>query len=124
MLNASVAAWFEIPTVDLNRAQAFYEHILGMPLKREPMGESELAVFPYSGTTQVGGALISHDDCLPTVRGSIVYLSVENLEPVLQRALERGGDTLVPRTAIPGDMGYFAQFRDTEGNRVGLWSAI
>jgi uncharacterized protein len=28
----------------------------------------------------------------------------------------------VPRTALPGDMGFFAQFLDSEGNRVGLWS--
>ena len=54
----------------------------------------------------------------------MVYLSVEDLRPVLQRAQEHGGDTLVPCTALPGDMGYFAQFRDTEGNRVGLWSAV
>lgn len=123
MLNPTVPAWFEIPTVDLDRAQAFYEHILGVALKREPMGESELAVFPYGGRPHVSGALIRHAECSPAVQGSIVYLSVEDLRPVLQRALAHGGDTLVPCTALPGDMGYFAQFRDTEGNRVGLWSA-
>ncbi|HSX60870.1 MAG TPA: VOC family protein [Tahibacter sp.] len=124
MLNPTVPAWFEIPTVDLDRAQSFYERILGVPLRREPMGETELAVFPYGGRPHVSGALIRHEECRPAIQGSVVYLSVDNLEPVLQRVLELGGDTIVPRTEIPGDMGYFAQFRDTEGNRVGLWSAI
>jgi uncharacterized protein len=124
MLNPTVPAWFEIPTVDIDRAQTFYERILGVPLKREPMGETELAVFPYGGRPHVSGALIRHAECHPAVQGSVVYLSVDNLEPVLQRVEQHGGDTIVPRTEIPGDMGFFAQFRDTEGNRVGLWSAV
>ena len=124
MLNPTVPAWFEIPTVDIDRAQTFYERILGVPLKREPMGETELAVFPYGGRPHVSGALIRHAECSPAIQGSVVYLSVDNLEPVLRRVQEHGGDTIVPRTEIPGDMGFFAQFRDTEGNRVGLWSAV
>ena len=124
MLNPTVPAWFEIPTVDIDRAQTFYERILGVPLKREPMGETELAVFPYGGRPHVSGALIRHAECSPAIQGSVVYLSVDNLEPVLRRVQEHGGDTIVPRTQIPGDMGFFAQFRDTEGNRVGLWSAV
>ena len=124
MLNPNVPAWFEIPTTDLDRAQSFYEGILGVSLKREPMGEVELAVFPYGGKPHVSGALISHPECQPAIQGSIVYLSVDDLTPVLQRAAARGGDTIVPRTALPGDMGCFAQFRDSEGNRVGLWSPV
>lgn len=123
MLNPTVPAWFEIPTEDLDRAQAFYEHMLGVPLRREPMGEVELAVFPYGGKPHVSGALIRHAECHPTVQGSTIYLSVENLIPVLERAQTHGGDVLVPRTELPGDMGFFAQLRDTEGNRIGLWSA-
>lgn len=124
MLNPTVPAWFEIPTVDLDRAQAFYETILATPLRREPMGETELAVFPSGGKAHVSGALIRHSECQPAVQGSVVYLSVDDLAPVLDRVVSHGGDTLVPRTALPGDMGYFAQFRDCEGNRVGLWSAV
>jgi hypothetical protein len=29
---------------------------------------------------------------------------------------------LVPRTALPDEIGFFAQIRDSEGNRVGLFS--
>ncbi len=42
-------AWFEIPTTQLDRAQTFYEAVLGQPLRRENMGPSEGAVFPYDG---------------------------------------------------------------------------
>ena len=122
MLNPNVPAWFEIPAEDLDRAQRFYETILAQPLKRENFGGTEIAVFPRGDKPNATGALIRHDDCLPSVQGSIVYLSVDDLQPVLERAQAHGGDTLVARTPLPPGMGFFAQLRDSEGNRVGLWS--
>ncbi|MET0225807.1 MAG: VOC family protein [Dokdonella sp.] len=124
MLNPNVPAWFEIPTSDLDRAQQFYEHVLAVQLKREDVGDGTLAVFPYGGTPNASGALIAMEDCEPSVQGSVVYLSVADLAPALERVNTKGGDTLVPRTALPQGMGYFAQFRDCEGNRVGLWSPV
>lgn len=38
-------AWFENLTTQLDRAQAFYEALLGQPMQREAMGPSEGAVF-------------------------------------------------------------------------------
>jgi predicted enzyme related to lactoylglutathione lyase len=124
MLNPNVPAWFEIPTSDLDRAQQFYEHVLAVQLKREDFGGGMLAVFPYGGKPNASGALIAMEDCRPSVQGSVVYLSVADLAPALERANGKGGDTIVPRTALPEGMGYFAQFRDCEGNRVGLWSPV
>ena len=44
MLNPNVPAWFEIPANRLDRAQKFYETILGVQLKRaEAAGDSETA---------------------------------------------------------------------------------
>lgn len=122
MLNPNVPAWFEIPTADLDRAQAFYETVLGVSLSRKDLGGGAAAVFPHGGSPNAGGALIAQEDCEPHVQGSVVYLSVADLVPVLDRANRHGGDTIVPRTALPNGMGWFAQFRDCEGNRVGLWS--
>lgn len=123
MLNPNVPAWFEISTSDLDRAQRFYEAVLDVKLIREEMGGGEMAVFPYGGKPNTSGALIRTEDSEPSVQGCVVYLSVADLRPVLERAVARGGDVIVPCTALPGDMGYFAQFIDSEGNRVGLWSA-
>jgi uncharacterized protein len=122
MLNPNVPAWFEIPADDLDRAQRFYETILGQALERERFGDSDIAVFPGGAKPNASGALIRMEDCRPSVQGSIVYLSVDDLAPVLERAEAHGGDTIVGRTALPPGMGYFAQLRDSEGNRVGLWS--
>jgi predicted enzyme related to lactoylglutathione lyase len=123
-LNPNVPAWFKIPTEILDRAQRFYETILDLSLKRENFGGSDMVVLRGGPKPNASGALIAQQDCEPSVQGSIVYLSVENLSPILTRAQQHGGDTLVPRTALPEGMGYFAQFRDSEGNRVGLWSPV
>ena len=60
-------AWFEIPTTQLDRAQAFYETVLGQPMRRENMGPSDGAVFAYDGAADgVGGALIAITAALAT----------------------------------------------------------
>ena len=38
--------WFEVPAVDLDRAQRFYQTLLGTALKRETMGGEQMAIFP------------------------------------------------------------------------------
>ena len=124
MLNPNVPAWFEIPTEDLGRAQQFYETVFAQPLKREKFCGGDMVVLRGGAKPNSSGALVAFEDVRPTVQGSIVYISVDNLTPVLERAQAHGGDTLVPRTALPAGMGFFAQFRDCEGNRVGRWSPV
>lgn len=48
-----------------------------------------------------------------------IYVEVEDIQASLNRAGELGGEAIVPVTNIPG-MVTFAQFRDPEGNIVGL----
>jgi uncharacterized protein len=124
MLNPNVPAWFEIPTDNLDRAQRFYETVLGQALARQDFGGADIAVLRGGAKPNSSGALVAMEDARPSVQGSIVYLSVDNLVPVLERVQKHGGDTLVVRTALPAGMGFFAQFRDCEGNRVGLWSPV
>jgi len=121
----SAINWFEIPVRDLDRAQRFYEALLGRPLRREPMGPSmTLAVFSYDepGT---GGALMAGPEVAPPSReGSIVYLDASpSLDAALERAHTLGATLLCPKIVLPGDMGAFAHIEDTEGNRVGLHAA-
>jgi predicted enzyme related to lactoylglutathione lyase len=123
MLKPNVPAWFEIPAANLDRAQKFYETILGVDLKRENMG-MPMAVFPRGDRPNATGALIAGEHATPSVHGSIVYLHVDDVKPVLARVKMHGGDTVVPRTELPDDIGFFAQIIDSEGNRVGLFSQV
>ena len=115
--------WFEIPVRDIDRAQRFYESLLGTTLRREAMGPQTLAVFPY-GEAGVGGCLLAGAAApQPATHGTLVYLDAQpSLDAVLARVESAGGRVTTPKVQLPGDMGCFAHITDSEGNRVGLHS--
>jgi predicted enzyme related to lactoylglutathione lyase len=121
MVNENVPAWFEIPAYDLERAQRFYEHVTGTSLKRENFGGSDLVVFPYKKPGS-SGALVKGKGFTPSEHGTIVYINLDDIRPALSKVETAGGAVVLPRTELPGGIGFFAQIRDTEGNRVGVFS--
>ncbi|HEV8632348.1 MAG TPA: VOC family protein [Thermoanaerobaculia bacterium] len=121
MLQPSVPAWFEIPTKDLDRATRFYEALFDAKLMREEMGPMAMAVFPFE-KPHPSGALVRAEGYQPSTTGAVVYLNVADIRPVLARVPKAGGEVLLPLTKLPDEGGVFAQVRDSEGNRVGLFS--
>lgn len=116
----SALHWFEIPVVDMDRAQRFYETLLAVPLQRQAMGPQTLAVLPYA-RPGVGGALLAGPAAQPGTQGVVVYLDGgARLEEGLARLAEAGGQLLTPRVDLPDGMGSFVHFQDSEGNCVGL----
>ena len=115
-------AWFEIPSADFDRAVRFYEKVLDARLAREEMGPMTLAVFPHEKPAPTG-AVVKAPGYTPAQAGTVVYLSLDDIRPALGRVGAAGGEVLLPLTALPDGQGVFAQIRDTEGNRVGLFSA-
>jgi predicted enzyme related to lactoylglutathione lyase len=118
----NVAVWFEIPAANFERAVGFYEKVFETKLKRDTFASSEMAIFPYEGNG-VSGCVMKGDGYKPTREGSVVYLTAgKDLSGPLARAAANGGAVAIPKTQLPEGMGYFAQFIDIEGNRVGLHS--
>jgi uncharacterized protein len=116
-------SWFEIPTMQLDQAQAFYESVLGRPMRRETMGPSQGAVFAYDKAAGgVGGALMMGPSALALATGgTLVYLDASPvLDAALARVVAAGGQVVLPRQALPPGMGFFAHVTDLDGNRVGL----
>jgi predicted enzyme related to lactoylglutathione lyase len=115
-------SWFEIPTTDLNKAQAFYEAMVDCKMRRESMGPSEGAIFPYEREEGVGGALMAGPTApVPASGGTLVYLDASpSLDAALARAVKAGGKVALPRQALPPGLGFFAHITDLDGNRVGL----
>lgn len=125
MLQPTVPAWFEIPVVDIDRAQRFYEDLLGIRMKRQRyLGTTDQAVFPNGGPDHAGGALVQADETrAPSqANGSLVYLSVRDIRPLLARVADVGGEVLLPLTPITDTPVVIGHIRDSEGNRVGLAS--
>lgn len=113
----------EIPVTDFARAVKFYETILDVHIEEVDMADTHLGVLPGAeGTAQV--VLIKGDDYTPTSNGSIIYLNAgHDLQPMLDNIVGHGGQVIVPKTEISPEMGFFALFTDTEGNRMGLHSS-
>lgn len=120
--------WFEIPVLDFERACDFYEQVLEKKLfindQRETMG-SMLGVFPHDG--RVGGCLVHNPQYgyTPSTEGTLVYITATgDLNLVLARVAEAGGEVLLPKTALGENAGggFVGWARDTEGNKVGFYS--
>ncbi|HCX81669.1 MAG: glyoxalase [Curvibacter sp. RIFCSPHIGHO2_12_FULL_63_18] len=120
-------SWFEIPTTQLDAAQAFYETVLGRPMRRESMGPSQGAVFAYDRAQEGTGGALMMGPTAPRVAagGTLVYLdATPSLDAALQRAVGQGGQIAQSRTALPPGMGFFAHITDLDGNRVGLHALV
>ena len=114
-------SWASIPVVDIDRAQRFYEALLGWSLRRAQFGVQTVAVFPHA-EGDAGGALVHGAGVpAPSRDGPVVYLRAPaSLEQALARAVELGASVLMPRTPLPNGGGAIAQILDCEGNRIGL----
>jgi predicted enzyme related to lactoylglutathione lyase len=114
--------WFEIPVNDIKQAAAFYGKVFGVSLDLNEMGGSEMAWFPMAqGGPGAAGTLIKGEGYTPSHSGTLVYLSVDDIEGTLKKIDANGGKTLVPKMSI-GEHGFIAHFQDCEGNRVALHS--
>ncbi len=120
----NVITWFDIPTADFERGIRFYEAVLGVTLHRQSMGSMQMAVFPCAGNAGVSGALVHMAGGQnPGGNGCVVYFNGgEDLDVPLARVEAAGGAVIVAKTLIRPEIGYFAIFRDSEGNNVGLHS--
>lgn len=113
----------EIPVTDFSRAVKFYEAILAVKIEEVDMGGTQMGVLPGDGET-VSVVLVKGEDYKPTTDGAVVYLNADSdLQPMLDKVETSGGQIIVPKTEISPEMGYFALFVDTEGNRLGLHSS-
>ena len=118
-----MVTWAEIPVSNMERAMSFYREVLSVDFKREDMGGFDYAMFA-ADPELISGALVAGEGYRPGNEGTVVYLNGgDNLSDALSRISRLGNKVVVPKTPInEGNNGYFAQFIDSEGNRVGLFS--
>ena len=118
----NAVSWFEIPVVDFARAKKFYSTIFDFELPEHQMGPN-LMGFLLSEPDGVGGAIIAGEGCSPSSEGILVYLNGgDDLNIVLNRVEKAGGRILLQKTRITDELGHYALFLDTEGNKLGIHS--
>ncbi len=114
--------YFEIPVTDFERAVGFYEAVFLCELQIENIDGNQMAVFPgHPKSPGIIGALAKGSSYKPSMDGSRIYLHTASIDETLKLVIENGGQVEYPKTSI-GDLGWVAEFIDTEGNRIALHS--
>jgi predicted enzyme related to lactoylglutathione lyase len=112
----------EIPVSDYSRASRFYQSVLGLTIEEMEMDGNQMGVLPNQ-PGEVNVVLVKGSDYQPSSEGAVLYLNAGNdLQPMLDKVAENGRQVLLGKTPISPEMGYFALFIDTEGNKLGLHS--
>lgn len=117
---------FEMPMSNESRVSEFYTKAFGWEMK--PMGEQYgnylMAMTAESDTEgpkargRINGGFYVPSDSTDNRHPSLV-ISVDDLDQALQRVRDAGGTVLNEPVEIP-NVGLFASFTDTEGNRLSL----
>ena len=125
-MDKNVVVWFEIPTLNLDRAQKFYEEVLVLKLERLTMGPLEMAWFPWiEDAVGSPGSLVYQEGFFkPSADGVQIYFTSPSGDVAneLARVEKAGGKLLRPKTLISEDVGYYGLLLDTEGNRIAIHS--
>ena len=125
MVFKNAISWFEIPTVDLDRAAKFYENIFDVKLIPMDTPNLKMRLFPIEDPMNIGGSLVHNKEFYKpsSTDGPLLYLNGNpDVQIVLDRIEKAGGKILVPKTQISPEYGHMAVFLDTEGNRIALHS--
>ena len=116
---------FEIPADDTDRASGFYRSTFGWDLTAMPeMNYTGVTTTPANEQGMplqpgaINGGMYQRGENLPA--NPVVTVDVEDIDSTLEKIGTLGGSTVVAKQEIPG-MGFFAYFKDTEGNVLGLW---
>jgi predicted enzyme related to lactoylglutathione lyase len=114
-------SWFEIPAIDFQQAVNFYNQIFDMTMEQNITKVNAMAFFPI--TKGIGGSVVAGQGYLPSDCGPLIYLNAgKDLNTVLNKVEEAGGRIVMPKTLISEEMGYFAIFIDSQGNKLALYS--
>lgn len=119
-IQSNPVVYFEIPVTDLDRAIRFYTAVFGFTFEKTSIDHNEMALFPLSDVLPgISGALAKGEIYIPTLDGVVLYFHTDSIEKTLEKAIANGGAELYPKTSN-GELGYVAEFKDSEGNRIAL----
>jgi uncharacterized protein len=111
---------FEIPARDLDRAARFYREVFGWQVEPLPWeGHPYYKVRGAAGDS-IGGGIVPAGE----YEHPLLVIHVDGELPAwMGRIVESGGTVEQPPTQV-GDFGWFARFRDPEGNLLGVWGPL
>jgi uncharacterized protein len=119
---------FEVPFDDAERAKRFYKTMFDWDLQDMPEMNYIIA---RSGPTDetympkepgfINGGMYQRDG--QSSKSPVLVIGVDSLDEHIKKIEKAGGAIVLPKRQV-GDMGLYAQVKDTEGNIIGLWENV
>ena len=112
--------WAELNARGVDRALPFYRSMFGWETRSSDMGEGQP---PYNEFLKDGESIAGAWEMSPEVPAEVpsywqIYFAVDDVDAAFRRALELGGQEMVPPGDMPG--GRFAIVSDPQGASFGL----
>lgn len=108
----------EIPTTDTRRSGEFYKKLFGW--KIDYSWGKDYATFNTGEGQLSGGGLDRRDEI--TSGDIIIYISVDDINAMLEKAAKLGAKKVKAKTEIP-NVGWYGLFADLDGNTIGLFTS-
>jgi predicted enzyme related to lactoylglutathione lyase len=113
--------WFDIPSLDTDRALSFYAAVLGKQIKKEEFDGVPMGVLPTSDGGQQGDVVLVKD-FKPSADGVMIYFDVSGRLKDAVAAVRANGGTVQKDIHSIGPYGFCAEVLDSEGNCIALHS--
>lgn len=113
-------AFFEIPVLDLKKAESFFAKIFGWTFE-QMRGLPDMLLI--SNLPQGPAGLIFKTTSIPKKPGVIVHVEVGNIDETLKAVKKARGKVLQQKTLIPGQ-GWYAYFTTPDGCMLAVWQSL
>ncbi|MDG3006035.1 VOC family protein [Paludisphaera mucosa] len=110
---AGAPSWFETMTHDGERASRFYADLFGWTAEKSPNPAVDYTIFKLDGANIAGQLTVPADAGYPPPFWA-VYFTVDDPDATAKKAVELGGQVIVPPTDIPA-VGRFCALKSPQG---------
>ncbi|MBI2663298.1 VOC family protein [Candidatus Woesearchaeota archaeon] len=119
---------FEIPFDNKERANKFYKDVFGWDILDIPemnyvivhtVEVDENQMPEESGA--INGGMYKRDN--KSSNSPVIVINVDNIDNYIKKIKNASGKVFREKVTV-GDMGFYAQVYDTEGNIIGIWENI
>lgn len=128
--------WFEIPVKDLDKAILFYSEVLSINIEKNKFLDQEYAVF-NKNVDVIKGVLVVKEN-VTIGQGVVLFFYVVDIYESLRNVEKLGGKIITEKTLIKkknqdgqitiggnlidGNVGYYSEILDCDGNYISLYS--
>lgn len=105
--------WYELSASDSDKAQGFYEKVIGWSARPAGMSDMDYRLFAAPDGKDVAGLMRPPEGM--SMSGWLVYFGVDDVDATADAVTAGGGGVHMPPTALPG-VGRMAYVTDPQGN--------